>query len=146
MKRVHLFEIEDQLWVPTVFRNMLTDFLTHLNMIFGFYEVAMPLIDKVLAHIKSKQIIDLCSGASGPWVKLTKDEKTIFLKFRLRNAIDFAIVSVASAITVAEGLCRGARLVLGAVAPVPTGAGGVEEFLKGKELTEEAAQRRRAGG
>lgn len=74
-------------------------------------------------------------------VKLpSKDERTIFLKFRLRNAVDFAIVSVASAITVAEGVCKEARIVLGAVAAVPTRAGGAEEFLKGKKLTEEAAE------
>ena len=71
---------------------------------------------------------------------LRKDEKTIFLKFRLRNAIDFAIVSVASAITVAGGVCKEARIVLGAVAPVPTRAGCAEAFLKSKKLTEEIAQ------
>ena len=69
-----------------------------------------------------------------------EDEKTIFLKFRLRNAIDFAIVSVASAITVREGICKEARIALGAVAPVPTRAISAEEYLKNKELTEEAAQ------
>jgi xanthine dehydrogenase YagS FAD-binding subunit len=69
-----------------------------------------------------------------------KDERIIFLKFRLRNAIDFAIVSVASAITVAEGACKEARIVLGAVAPVPTRAGCTEAFLKSKKLTEEIAQ------
>ncbi len=69
-----------------------------------------------------------------------KDERTIFLKFRLRNAIDFAIVSVASAITVAEGVCKEARIVLGAVGPVPTRAISAEEYLNNKELTEEIAQ------
>ena len=69
-----------------------------------------------------------------------KEEKTIFLKFRLRDAIDFAIVSVASAMTVAEGACKEARIVLGAVAPVPTRAGCAEAFLKSKKLTEEIAQ------
>jgi xanthine dehydrogenase YagS FAD-binding subunit len=71
---------------------------------------------------------------------LPKDEKTIFLKFRLRNAIDFAIVSVASAITVAEGVCKEARIVLGAIAPVPTRADASEDFLKGKKLTQETAE------
>jgi len=73
MRRIHLFEIEDQSWLPNVFRNILTDFLKHLNMTFGFYTAAIPLIERVLAQIRSKHIIDLCSGASGPWVKLTKE-------------------------------------------------------------------------
>jgi xanthine dehydrogenase YagS FAD-binding subunit len=69
-----------------------------------------------------------------------KEERIFFLKFRLRDAIDFAIVSVASALTVAEGVCKEARIVLGAVAPVPTRAAGAEAFLKNKELTVEIAQ------
>ena len=70
-----------------------------------------------------------------------KEEKTIFLKFRLRDAIDFAIVSVASVMTVTEGVCKEARIVLGAVAPVPIRAGSAEAFLKGKELTQEVAEK-----
>jgi xanthine dehydrogenase YagS FAD-binding subunit len=69
-----------------------------------------------------------------------KETRAIFLKFRLREAIDFAIVSVASAIAVVEGVCREARIVLGAVAPVPSRAISAEEYLKDKELTEEIAQ------
>lgn len=71
---------------------------------------------------------------------LRKDERTSFLKFRLRDAIDFAVVSVASAITIAEGICKEARIVLGAVAPVPIRASTSEEFLKGKKPTPEAAE------
>ena len=39
-----------------------------------------------------------------------------------------------------EGICKEARIALGAVAPVPTRAISAEEYLKNKELTEEAAQ------
>jgi xanthine dehydrogenase YagS FAD-binding subunit len=69
-----------------------------------------------------------------------KNERTVFLKFRLRDAIDFAIVSVASAITMAEGLCKKARIVLGAVAPAPIRASASEAFLEGREPTEEMAE------
>lgn len=62
-----------------------------------------------------------------------------FLKFTLRKPIDFAIVSVASIITLDQGLCTDARIVLGAVAPTPVRALKAEEFLKGKELSEETA-------
>ncbi|MCL6477935.1 MAG: xanthine dehydrogenase family protein subunit M [Peptococcaceae bacterium] len=62
-----------------------------------------------------------------------------FLKFTLRKPIDFAIVSVASIITLDQGICTGARVVLGAVAPTPVRALQAEEFLQGKELSEETA-------
>ncbi|RJX28501.1 MAG: xanthine dehydrogenase family protein subunit M [Dethiobacter sp.] len=62
-----------------------------------------------------------------------------FLKFTLRKPIDFAIVSVASIITLDQGICTGARIVLGAVAPTPVRALKAEEFLKGKELSEVTA-------
>jgi len=62
-----------------------------------------------------------------------------FLKFTLRKPIDFAIVSVASAMAIDKGICTDARIVLGAVAPIPVRALQAEEFLKGKELSEETA-------
>ncbi len=70
----------------------------------------------------------------------SKDERTKFLKFRIRDSIDFAIVSVASSITLIKGLCQEARIVLGAVASVPLRASEAEEFLKGKEPTEKVAE------
>jgi len=65
--------------------------------------------------------------------------KTAFSKFRLRDAIDFAIVSVASALTVSHGTCEDARIILGAVAPFPFRAEKAESYIKGKPLTEKTA-------
>ena len=70
----------------------------------------------------------------------SKNERTLFLKFRLRASIDFAIVSVASSITMAKGLCEEARIVLGSVGPVPMRVSEAEELLKGKAPTEEVAE------
>lgn len=67
-----------------------------------------------------------------------------FEKFTLRKPIDFAIVSVASILTVENGICKDARIVLGAVAPEPLRARKAEEVLHGttidEELAEEAAE------
>jgi xanthine dehydrogenase YagS FAD-binding subunit len=60
-------------------------------------------------------------------------------KFTLRKPIDFAIVSVASVVTVDQGVCKDARIVLGAVAPNPLRARTAEESLKGRVLDAEAA-------
>ncbi|HEY3357150.1 MAG TPA: FAD-dependent oxidoreductase, partial [Polyangia bacterium] len=62
-----------------------------------------------------------------------------YRKFRLRHAIDFPIVGVATVLTVERRKIVAARVALGAVAPVPVRARAVEEFLRGKPLTEETA-------
>ncbi|MCX5795344.1 MAG: FAD-dependent oxidoreductase [Elusimicrobia bacterium] len=64
-----------------------------------------------------------------------------FLKFRLRNAIDFPIVSVASVLAMKGGRLRSASIALGAVAPVPLRAKEVEAFLKGRIPDEATAAR-----
>jgi xanthine dehydrogenase YagS FAD-binding subunit len=66
--------------------------------------------------------------------------KQVFLKFRTRKTIDFAISSVATAITVEGGTVADARIVLGAVAPVPYRATDAEDALKGKAITELVAE------
>jgi xanthine dehydrogenase YagS FAD-binding subunit len=63
-----------------------------------------------------------------------------FSKFRLRESIDFAVVSVAAVLEVVEGVCRDARIVLGAVAPVPYRAVGAEEVVRGGPLDQRQAE------
>jgi len=61
-------------------------------------------------------------------------------KFRIRNAIDFPIVGVAFCAEIREGRFHNARVVLGAVAPVPLAAREVEALLEGQEPGEALAQ------
>jgi xanthine dehydrogenase YagS FAD-binding subunit len=63
-----------------------------------------------------------------------------FLKFTLRKPMDFAVASVASVITVKDGVCADARIVLGGVAPGPFRAEGAEQILKEKRLDPETAE------
>ena len=77
MKRVHLFEIEDQTWCPLLFRNLITDWLQFAAKTFQLYDGVVPLIQKVLLETSSRQIIDLCSGSSGPWSHLASQTKGI---------------------------------------------------------------------
>jgi xanthine dehydrogenase YagS FAD-binding subunit len=65
--------------------------------------------------------------------------KQKFLKFTLRRPVDFAIVSVASVMTVKEGVCVDARVALGAVAPGPARAKKAEQFLKGRSIDDDTA-------
>jgi len=68
-----------------------------------------------------------------------EDAAQTFHKFRMREAIDFAVVSVACLISKSDGVCRDARIVLGAVAPIPYRASAAEDAIKGKALNEETA-------
>lgn len=65
--------------------------------------------------------------------------ETHYDKRRVRNAIDFAIVSLASSITVKDGVIESCHLVLGGVAPVPYELPKVEDYLAGKAITPETA-------
>jgi NADPH-dependent glutamate synthase beta subunit-like oxidoreductase len=62
-----------------------------------------------------------------------------FVKFRLREAIDFALVSVASVVSIENGICQDARIVLGAVAPRPVRATAAEKVLVGRALDDKQA-------
>jgi xanthine dehydrogenase YagS FAD-binding subunit len=57
-----------------------------------------------------------------------------FLKFTLRKTIDFAVVSVATVITLQGKVCADARIVLGAVAPRPVRAEEAEKALIGQTI------------
>jgi NADPH-dependent glutamate synthase beta subunit-like oxidoreductase len=60
-------------------------------------------------------------------------------KFTLRKPIDFAMISVASVLSVKDGVCKDARIVLGAVAPEPLRVRAAEDLLKGRPISEETA-------
>ena len=45
MKRIHLFEFEDQTWFPSFLRNYVTDFLQFLSNKAKVYESVVPEIN-----------------------------------------------------------------------------------------------------
>jgi NADPH-dependent glutamate synthase beta subunit-like oxidoreductase/CO/xanthine dehydrogenase FAD-binding subunit len=62
-----------------------------------------------------------------------------YTKFRIRQSIDFPMVGVATWMRLTGATVEDARIVLGAVAPIPVRATEAEEFLKGRETTQDAA-------
>jgi CO/xanthine dehydrogenase FAD-binding subunit len=66
--------------------------------------------------------------------------RQVYSKFTLRKPIDFAVVSVASLLTLKNGVCADARIVLGGVAPEPIRARKAEGVIKGRSLDERTAQ------
>lgn len=73
LRRLHLFEIEDQAWCPKSLRNGVTDFLQHIVEVFSLYKSIAPRLGMALKKSRQSQIVDLCSGGTGPWVSLTKN-------------------------------------------------------------------------
>lgn len=57
----------------------------------------------------------------------------------MRDAIDFALVSLASDVRAEDGVIKKAHLVMGGVAPVPYALPEVEAYLEGKKPTPEVA-------
>jgi len=59
-----------------------------------------------------------------------------FEKFGIREAASISVASVAAAIRVSHGFCAGARVVIGAVAPIPKLSTGANEVLMKKQISE----------
>jgi len=72
MRRVHLFEFMDQPWYPDVFRRMQTDYLQFVATRGAGHENLVPLITKAMRQAGTSEIIDLCSGGTGPWLNLQR--------------------------------------------------------------------------
>ncbi len=60
-----------------------------------------------------------------------------YLRHTPRRELDIAVVGVASQMTIADGVCRKARIALAAVAPTPVHATAAERHLEGQRLTPE---------
>ena len=68
MRRLHLFEIEDQAWCPTVIRDCATDYLQHVIIAANVYEPIAERLGLAVARTGVTRIVDLCSGGGGPWL------------------------------------------------------------------------------
>jgi len=72
LKRIHLFEIEDQSWFPDWIRDCMTKLIVVMHGFFGTKDDLANLVAKVLKQNNSKKIIDLCSGGGGPMIDVMK--------------------------------------------------------------------------
>src|ERR1700681_3262042 len=69
MRRMHLFEWEDQPWLPQVFRDFITDHLryTHNEAMREPVNVAIAQrLATLFARTQTSRVVDLCAGAGGP--------------------------------------------------------------------------------
>jgi Aerobic-type carbon monoxide dehydrogenase, middle subunit CoxM/CutM homologs len=72
---------------------------------------------------------------------IEKTDRQSFLKFRIRKAIDFAVASAAVVLHMDGDIVSDARIVLGGVDFKPHRAKEAEEYMVGKHITEEVAEK-----
>jgi len=70
MRRIDLPEIEDQPWCPAWLRDAMTGYLQVVIGLTRPYDVAMPVISEILDRTGADCVVDLGSGAGGPWPHL----------------------------------------------------------------------------
>lgn len=70
MRRLHLIELEDQPWCPRPIRDGATDYLRFLIDKARPYDAIAEHLRAALRRTGARRIVDLCSGAGGPWPTL----------------------------------------------------------------------------
>lgn len=70
LSRIHGFELHEQAWLPATFRNALTEWLRVLWEYSRAEVVIAPLLENAIALSGSERIVDLCSGSSGPVIRV----------------------------------------------------------------------------
>jgi len=68
--RLHLVEIHDLASCPPSLRDALTDFLAFTVNLARAYDPVGPILRRAVLRTKARRIVDLCSGAGGPWRRL----------------------------------------------------------------------------
>lgn len=70
MRRFHLIEFHEQLWMPESLRKTATDYLAHVEVMGRLYDGLAPVIAEAIEDSGAEQVIDLGSGGGGPWGRL----------------------------------------------------------------------------
>jgi hypothetical protein len=67
MRRIQFIEIHDQSWFPASLRDQVTDDLQVLLNIGKPYGAILPHLGEGIERAGADRVLDLCSGAGGPW-------------------------------------------------------------------------------
>jgi len=78
MRRLHLFEFEDQAWLPVALRDFMTDFLRVVFSTLSSRVSLEALLVKLLDAGGTDRIVDLASGGGGPIVAVRQRLETEF--------------------------------------------------------------------
>lgn len=72
MDRIQFIEIQDQSWCPKTIRDALTETLQFTLNLGNQYAPTVHRLRIALERMGSKEVVDLCSGAGGPWLRLLR--------------------------------------------------------------------------
>ena len=70
MQRRHLIEISDEAWCPRAIRHAVTDYCRFVTEASGVYNAVAPMLVEALQRTGASRVLDLGSGAAGPWLRL----------------------------------------------------------------------------
>jgi hypothetical protein len=70
MKRIHFIEIGDQPWCPAEIRRGVTDYCRFVTQVSGAFNPIAPVLIAALQSTGAQGIVDMGSGAAGPWLSL----------------------------------------------------------------------------
>lgn len=77
MKRLQLFELQDQPWWPAPLRRAMMEYLAYVALRSDLFAPQLERLATALKRSGSTHILDLCSGAGGPWPSLAPRLATI---------------------------------------------------------------------
>jgi len=72
MRRVQFIELHEQPWLPSSLRDEITDALQFGLSLLRAYAPIAPLLQSAVDSTRSRSIVDMCSGAGGPWSGLSR--------------------------------------------------------------------------
>lgn len=72
MKRIHFIEIGDEPWCPRGIRRGVTDYCRFVQQHSGYFNVAAPLLADAIRKTGARRVLDMGSGAGGPWLSLLR--------------------------------------------------------------------------
>ncbi len=70
MNRINVSEIHEQVWFPKNLRDHVTDALQSILNWGNIYRPVAPRLAQAIKASEATQVVDLCSGAGGPWTWL----------------------------------------------------------------------------
>ncbi len=77
LPRVQLFEFNDRGWVPATLRDTIVETLSRSLDWGGFLRPLVPVIDRFLSDAGTSEVLDLCAGAGGPAVILSREAQRL---------------------------------------------------------------------
>ena len=72
MRRFHLIELHEQPWFPSFLRDEITGALQFGLSRANAYAPIAAMLERAVDSSRSQAIVDLCSGAGGPWLNLAQ--------------------------------------------------------------------------